>query len=96
MAVNPTNSASSAQAVQQYRQVQQDNQRQQQPAQAATEDRISIRNRQSRAETAGQNQRAESPNRRNAVAAYENASRAGQQAPAPEKQKEKILRNTQA
>jgi len=98
MAVNPTQSTQSMQAVEQYRQMQQPRQgmEQQQPTQP--QDRVTLQGGASGSTTrqAPESAPPEGATRRQAIAAYENANRAAQQTPAPEKQNERTLNALQA
>lgn len=102
MAVNETSASQSIQTLQQLMQAQQAQQRKQQQAQKtaqATEgqDRVTIQS-QKQAKTerpaeteAAPPQRSEAVNRRQAVAAYENANQVARQSGGPERQKQKTI-----
>jgi DNA polymerase III gamma/tau subunit len=101
MAVSPTQSTQSSAAIEQYRQMQQTLQNQRQQMRPETTDRVTLQSTAAPAQPSAQQTNAvsstEPVERRQAVAAYENASRAATQQPsAPEKQNEKTITRVQA
>ncbi|HSW63312.1 MAG TPA: hypothetical protein VLH56_08385 [Dissulfurispiraceae bacterium] len=101
MAVDQTSPSQSIQTLQQLMQAQQALQRKQQQAQQTSQtqgqDRVTIQSRkqagteQPAESGAAAPQRSEAVNRRQAVAAYENANRVARQTSGPERQKQKMI-----